>query len=106
MKKVIVIGGGFAGLSASVDLAENNFEVTLIEASPKLGGRAYSVEDPEFGSFDNGQHILMGCYDETISFLEKIGSYSKLDIQDSLSIPFVRPGGAIYKLTAKKIYIR
>ena len=102
MKKVIVIGGGFAGLSASVDLAENNFEVTLIEASPKLGGRAYSVEDPSFSSFDNGQHIFMGCYDETLSFLEKIGSYSNLDIQESLSIPFVRPGGNIYKLAAKR----
>ncbi|MCE7855382.1 MAG: FAD-dependent oxidoreductase [Ignavibacteria bacterium CHB3] len=42
-KKVIVIGGGFAGLSAAAYLSNNNFRVTLLEASPKLGGRAYSV---------------------------------------------------------------
>ena len=71
MKRVIVVGGGFAGLSTSVYLAENNFEVTLIEASPKLGGRAYSLSNlSQNDIYDNGQHILMGCYDETITFLK------------------------------------
>ncbi|MFA7228785.1 MAG: hydroxysqualene dehydroxylase HpnE [Melioribacteraceae bacterium] len=103
MKRAIVIGGGFSGLSASVYLAENNFEVTLLEASPKLGGRAYSITgNPGIGTYDNGQHILMGCYDETIAFLKKINSYEKLNIQKSLSIPFVKSGGEILTLSAGK----
>jgi squalene-associated FAD-dependent desaturase len=103
MKRVIVFGGGFAGLSTSVYLSENNFEVTLLEASPKLGGRAYSLfNDSQNDIYDNGQHILMGCYEETIAFLKKINSIDKLDIQGSLSIPFVKRGGSIHKLDSRK----
>lgn len=103
MKRVIVFGGGFAGLSASVYLSENNFEVTLLEASPKLGGRAYSLlNDSQNDIYDNGQHILMGCYEETITFLKKINSMDKLDIQEFLSIPFVKRSGSIHKLDSKK----
>ena len=103
MKRVIVFGGGFAGLSAAVYLSENNFEVTLLEASPKLGGRAYSLfNDSQNDIYDNGQHILMGCYEETIAFLKKINSIDKLDIRESLSIPFVKRGGSIYKLDSRK----
>lgn len=103
MKRVIVAGGGFAGLSTSVFLAEKNFEVTLIEASPKLGGRAYSLYNETFNDYyDNGQHILMGCYEETFAFLKKINSLDKLYFQDSLSISFVQRNGKIHRLKAAK----
>ncbi|MFA5804369.1 MAG: hydroxysqualene dehydroxylase HpnE [Melioribacteraceae bacterium] len=106
MKRVIVVGGGFAGLSASVYLAENNFEVTLLEASPKLGGRAYSIYNQKFDDyFDNGQHILMGCYEETLSFLGKINSTDNIDFQNSLHVQFVGKGGEVFELNAyKKFY--
>ncbi|MCU0365358.1 MAG: FAD-dependent oxidoreductase [Ignavibacteriaceae bacterium] len=72
-KKVIVIGGGFAGLSAAAYLTSKKYKVTLLEASPKLGGRAYSFLDKETNSIiDNGQHILMGCYYYTLEFLSLI----------------------------------
>ncbi len=72
-KKVIVIGGGFAGLSTAAYLAKNKFKVTLLEASPKLGGRAYSFLDKDTDTIiDNGQHILMGCYNYTLDFLSLI----------------------------------
>ena len=64
-----MIGGGFAGLSAGVALAERGFRVALLESKPALGGRAYSFADAETGDFvDNGQHVLMGCYAETLEF--------------------------------------
>ena len=72
-KKVLVIGGGLAGLSSAAYLSKNNFKVKLLESSPKLGGRTYSFLDKETNTIlDNGQHVLMGCYFESINFLSLI----------------------------------
>jgi phytoene dehydrogenase-like protein len=84
-KDVVIIGGGFAGLSAGVALAARGFRVALLERKPALGGRAYSFVDPETGdSVDNGQHVLMGCYAETLSFLDQIGTRDKLVFHQNL----------------------
>jgi squalene-associated FAD-dependent desaturase len=98
-KKVIVIGGGFAGLSTAAYLAKNNFKVTILEASPKLGGRAYSFFDSETKTvIDNGQHILMGCYYETISFLSLIGASENFYFQKKLKVDFVQKGFKVHPL--------
>ncbi len=94
-KDVIVIGGGFAGLSAGVALAEKGFRVALLESKPALGGRAYSFADSESGDFvDNGQHVLMGCYTETLDFLERIGATKNLVFHNDLEIEILDRGGA------------
>src|SRR5947209_16112493 len=86
-RDVVIIGGGFAGLSAGVALAERGLRVTLLEAKPSLGGRAYSFQDGESGdAVDNGQHVLMGCYHETLDFLAKIGTREQLIVQRDLEI--------------------
>jgi hydroxysqualene dehydroxylase len=91
MKKIVVIGGGFAGLSSASFLSNSGRKVELLEASPKLGGRAYSFIDNETAAvIDNGQHILMGCYYETLNFLKLIGSENKLSKQSHLSVNFVK----------------
>lgn len=90
MKKCLVIGGGIAGLSAATYLIKNNFQVELIDASPKLGGRAYSFSDKATNkAIDNGQHILMGCYDETFKFLKLIGAFNKLKLHNYLDVSFI-----------------
>lgn len=62
MSDVIVIGGGLAGLAASVALAQAGVTVTLLESRPRLGGRASSFEDAATGELiDNCQHVAMGC---------------------------------------------
>src|SRR5215216_2619359 len=72
-KRVIIIGGGFSGLAAGVRLSERGFRVSLFERRKHLGGRAYSFVDAKTGdTVDNGQHLFMGCYRHTISFLKKI----------------------------------
>lgn len=105
MKNCLVIGGGLAGLSSAVYLSEKKYKVTILEASPKLGGRAYSLYNPKYDDYyDNGQHIMMGCYYETIDFLKKINSWDKIDFQDSLKINFVEYGGKVHKLSAPKYF--
>lgn len=92
-RDVAIIGGGFAGLSAGVALADRGFRVALLEGKPRLGGRAYSMVDPETGDFvDNGQHVLMGCYGETLAFLSRIGSRDKLIFHQNLEIEMLERG--------------
>ena len=69
---VVVIGAGFAGLSAAVRLADAGREVVVVEEAPRLGGRATAFTDRETGErVDNGQHVLFGCYRETYAFLRR-----------------------------------
>src|SRR6202046_3199705 len=102
-KDAVVIGAGFAGLSAAVALAERGVRVTVLEGKPALGGRAYSFEDPDTGDFvDNGQHVLMGCYTETLDFLKRIGAYDQLVFHEDLEIEMLAgPGRSAVLKTAR-----
>ena len=92
-RRVVIIGGGFAGLSAGVELSERGFEVLLLERRRHLGGRAYSFTDTRTGDpVDNGQHLFMGCYTHTIAFLKKIGCLEKLKFQEQTHIDFLDAG--------------
>src|ERR1700688_620159 len=102
-KDAVVIGAGFAGLSAAVALAERGVRVTVLEGKPALGGRAYSFADPDTGDFvDNGQHVLMGCYGETLDFLKRIGAYDQLVFHEDLEIEMLAgPGQSAMLKTAR-----
>lgn len=92
MKRVVVIGGGFAGLAAGVALAGRGLGVDVLEARGRLGGRAYSFRDDESGAVvDNGQHAMMGCYAHTLAFLERIGCGGKLFRQRNLFVRMIHP---------------
>src|ERR1700741_2681426 len=93
-RPVLIIGGGFAGLAAAVDLAEAGRRVLLLERRSFLGGRAYSFTDKTTGdTIDNGQHLMMGCYHRTLRFLEKLGSLDKLKFQPDPQGDFLSEGG-------------
>lgn len=66
-----VIGGGWAGLAAAVEATRQGHRVTLFEMAPTLGGRARSVEMGE-PLLDNGQHILIGAYRETLRLMKGV----------------------------------
>ncbi len=91
---VIVIGAGFAGLAAATALAEQGARVLVLEARPVLGGRASAVRDAVTGEkLDNGQHVLMGCYDDTFRFLARIGASDRVRRQAGLAVTMIERGG-------------
>jgi squalene-associated FAD-dependent desaturase len=71
-RKIAVIGAGWAGCAAAVELAGHGHRVILYEAARTLGGRARRVEF-ESGMLDNGQHILLGAYTETLRMMRTVG---------------------------------
>ncbi|MDP8245001.1 MAG: hydroxysqualene dehydroxylase HpnE [Candidatus Hinthialibacter antarcticus] len=85
----LIIGGGFAGLSAAVQLVDAGLRVTLLEKKSHLGGRVYSIPDRESGDWiDNGQHVLMGCYHETLELMRRIGTLESVRFQKTLSVSY------------------
>jgi squalene-associated FAD-dependent desaturase len=71
-KNVAVVGGGWAGCAAAVELALGGASVTLFEAARTLGGRARAVRSRE-ALLDNGQHIMLGAYEQTLALLRRVG---------------------------------
>ncbi len=74
---VAVVGAGWAGLSAALALAEAGLRVTLFESAPQAGGRARSVTlATPLGpiAIDNGQHLIVGAYRETLDLLARLGA--------------------------------
>jgi hydroxysqualene dehydroxylase len=68
----IIVGAGWAGLSAAFSLAQQHKKIILLEAAPQPGGRARGVS---FGKeiVDNGQHLLIGAYTHTLQLLQDLG---------------------------------
>jgi len=93
-KKVVVLGAGYAGLTAVNELILRGHDVTLIEGRALLGGRAHSFVDPKSGqTLDNGQHVLMGCYRETLGLLRQLGVTDRLWSPPNLRVPFLSEKG-------------
>src|SRR5205085_4746632 len=91
LKSVIVIGGGLAGLAASVALAEAGWRVRLFEQRPFLGGRATSYLLPDGEHVDNCQHVTLGCCTNLEDFYRRVGASDKIKFFDRLL--FLDPQG-------------
>lgn len=91
---VVVVGAGFAGLSAAAALADRGRRVHVVDARPQLGGRATAFRDRVTGELvDNGQHVLFGCYHETFAFLRRIGAEALVPLQRAMTVPSVDRSG-------------
>ncbi|MEN3340342.1 MAG: hypothetical protein V7647_4018, partial [Acidobacteriota bacterium] len=87
---IVVVGGGFAGLSAAALLAERGARVLVLDARPQLGGRATAFRDRHTGELvDNGQHVLFGCYRATLEFLRRINALENVRMQPSMEIAYL-----------------
>ncbi|TSA15275.1 MAG: FAD-dependent oxidoreductase [Betaproteobacteria bacterium] len=96
---VAVIGAGWAGMAAAVTLAQTGTRVTVFEAARHLGGRARTVE-LEGIDLDNGQHILIGAYVETLRLMRAVGADPKqLLLRQQLAIEY--PGA--FRLRAPRL---
>jgi len=71
-RRVAVAGGGWAGCAAAVALLDAGCEVTLFEAARTLGGRARAIET-DGRTLDNGQHIMLGAYADTLRLMRRVG---------------------------------
>lgn len=88
---MILIGGGLAGLSAGVALAEAGWRTRLFEQRPFLGGRATSYVLPDGEHVDNCQHVTLGCCTNLEDFYCRVGSAGKIKYFDRLF--FLDPQG-------------
>lgn len=88
---MIVVGGGWAGIAAAVELARHDIPLILLESAKQLGGRARSVQLDD-KHLDNGQHLLLGAYESVLTLLRHIGVREADVLQRmSLSLYWHRP---------------
>jgi len=90
-QRVVVIGGGLAGITAALDCADAGARVTLVEVRRRLGGAAYSFERDGM-RLDNGQHVFLRCCAAYRALLARLGSERHVAVQERLEIPVLSPG--------------
>ena len=89
--RVAVIGGGLAGITAAIALAEAGAAVTLLEARPRLGGATCSFTRDGL-VVDTGQHIFLGCCTAYRGLLGKLGMTGHAPVQDRFDVTVLAPG--------------
>lgn len=100
--RVLIVGGGLAGMAAASLLAPAGCAVTLIESRPKLGGRATSFLDPSTGEWvDNCQHVSMGCCTQFADFCRRVGIDHLIDTLETLY--FRDEKGRISRMSAARL---
>ena len=89
MTSAVVVGGGLAGITAALKLADAGCAVTLVEGKPKLGGLTHSFRRGEL-DVDNGQHVFMRCCTSYRALLDRLGTTGSTMLQPRLDVPVVR----------------
>ena len=93
-ERVVVVGGGLAGITAALDLADAGVPVTLLEGRGWLGGATFSFRRGELW-VDNGQHVFLRCCDAYRALLGRLGVERLVHLQPRLAIPVLRGGGRV-----------
>lgn len=77
-KRVVVVGGGFAGLTAGKRLLEAGHEVTILEKRPMFGGKWSAWKDEDGDTIESGLHVFFGAYEEIYDLLRELGLYEHI----------------------------
>ncbi|WP_131745786.1 hydroxysqualene dehydroxylase HpnE [Frankia sp. Cppng1_Ct_nod] len=103
VRRLVVVGGGLAGLSAALVAADAGAEVTVLEARPRLGGATASfVRDGMW--VDTGQHVFMRCCTAYRGFLRRLGVEHLTTLQERLDVPvLLAESGAHARLRRTRI---
>ncbi len=89
--RVVVIGGGLAGITAAIALGQAGADVTLLEARPRLGGATCSFNRDGL-IVDTGQHVFLGCCSAYRGLLAKLGMTEHAPVQDRFDVTVLAPG--------------
>ena len=87
-RTVTVIGGGLAGITAAIRLADSGSRVTLLESRPRLGGLTHSFRRGDL-DIDNGQHVFLRCCTSYRALLDRLGTSHLTELQPRLDVPVV-----------------
>ena len=98
-RHIAVVGGGWAGIAAAVTGTLAGHHVTLFEMAPQLGGRARRVAHDATIDLDNGQHILIGAYRDTLALMRRVGADPEALLR-RLPLALVNPTGKGLRLPA------
>ncbi len=85
-RRAVVVGGGLAGITAALQLADAGLSVTLVEGRPRLGGLAFSFRRGDL-TVDNGQHVYLRCCTAYRWFLDRVDAAHLAPLQDRLDVP-------------------
>lgn len=101
VREAVVVGGGLAGITAALSLADAGVRVTLLEGRPRLGGLAFSFQRGDL-TVDNGQHVYLRCCTAYRWFLDRVEGTALAPLQDRLDVPVLdvaaRPGRRLGRL--------
>jgi squalene-associated FAD-dependent desaturase len=90
--RVVVVGGGLAGISAALGLASAGWDVTLLEARPRLGGAASSSRRGDL-AIDTGQHVFLRCCTSYRGLLDRLGVADSVALQERFDVTVLSASG-------------
>lgn len=88
--RVVIVGGGLAGIASALGCRDAGFDVTLLEARPRLGGATYSFRRNNL-TVDTGQHVFLRCYTAYTALLHRLGTLGHTRVQRGFRVPVLRP---------------
>ncbi|WP_058867830.1 FAD-dependent oxidoreductase [Chloracidobacterium thermophilum] len=99
MKKILIAGGGLAGLAAAYDMTQAGCQVELFESRPVLGGKVSSWKDADGDWIESGLHVFFGCYEELFKLMRAVGADTYLRWKAPVC-HFTLPEGVTYDIVS------